>query len=69
MKNHFHSTLSLLNLKASFNDYCYMSPSNPSSKSQSDKSSKEDFNYLERKYGKEPKISAKEYAQTRWNWH
>jgi hypothetical protein len=46
-----------------------MSPSNPSSKKQSVKSSEEDLNYLERKYGKEPKISAKEYAQMRWNWH
>ena len=46
-----------------------MSPSNPSSKNQSDKSSEEDFNYLERKYGKEPRISAKEYARIRWNWH
>jgi hypothetical protein len=46
-----------------------MSSSNPSSKSQSKKSSDEDLTYLERKYGKEPKISAKELAQMRWNWH
>ncbi|UCG00709.1 MAG: hypothetical protein JSW11_13950 [Candidatus Heimdallarchaeota archaeon] len=46
-----------------------MSSQSPSSKNQPKKSSDEDFTYLERKYGKEPKISAKELAQTRWNWH
>lgn len=46
-----------------------MSPSNSQSKNQSKKSSDEDITYLERKYGKEPKISAKEFAQIRWNWH
>jgi hypothetical protein len=46
-----------------------MSPSNPSSKNQTKKSSEEDFTYLERKYGKEPKISAEDLAKTRWNWH
>lgn len=63
------SSLSLLNLKASFNYSSCMSPSNSTSKNQKEKSSEEDFNYLERKYGKEPKISAKEYSQMRWNWH
>ena len=29
----------------------------------------EDYTFLERKYGKEPKISAKEYARIRWDWH
>lgn len=46
-----------------------MSSSNPASKIQSKKSSSEDLTYLERKYGREPKISAKELAQIRWKWH
>lgn len=29
----------------------------------------EELHPLELKYGKEPKISAEELAQTRWNWH
>ena len=46
-----------------------MSPSNPDSKPDSENSSNEEANYLERKYGKEPKITAEEYIQIRWNWH
>jgi hypothetical protein len=46
-----------------------MSSSNPPSENRSKQSSDEDLTYLERKYGKEPKISAKELARIRWNWH
>ncbi|MFX1517918.1 MAG: hypothetical protein ACFFC6_16575 [Promethearchaeota archaeon] len=46
-----------------------MSPSNPESIAKSEKPSEKQDNYFERKYGKEPKITAEKYAQNRWNWH
>ena len=69
MHDHFYSTLSLLYLRSFLNDIYCMSPSNPDSKPDSENSSNEEANYLERKYGKEPKITAEEYTRIRWNWH
>jgi hypothetical protein len=38
------------------------------SKDKSEDNSVSD-NYLERKYGKEPRISEEELEKNRWNWH
>jgi hypothetical protein len=47
-----------------------MSSSKPSTNKKLSKSDhKDDFDYLEKKYGKEPKISPEELVRTRWNWH
>jgi hypothetical protein len=32
-------------------------------------SDQEKTNYLEQKYGKEPKISTEELKKQQWNWH
>ncbi|MHA1994623.1 MAG: hypothetical protein ACW97Z_08795 [Candidatus Hodarchaeales archaeon] len=46
-----------------------MVPSEQKSQDAMDDSHTNSDNYLERKYGKEPKISSKELKQLRWNWH
>ena len=47
-----------------------MSSSKPlTTKKLSNHDHKDDSDYLEKKYGKEPKISSEELVQTRWNWH
>jgi len=33
------------------------------------KDSDDQMSYLEKKYGKEPLITAKELKETRWSWH
>lgn len=40
------------------------------SKKKLQRSDKREFvNYLELKYGKEPKISEEELKEQQWNWH
>jgi hypothetical protein len=46
-----------------------MAPTKESNSSAMEESPTDPENYLERKYGKEPKISTKELMQIRWNWH
>ncbi|MHA1977124.1 MAG: hypothetical protein ACW98F_05485 [Candidatus Hodarchaeales archaeon] len=46
-----------------------MVPSEQKSQDAMDDSCKNPNNYLERKYGKEPRISSKELKQIQWNWH
>ena len=46
-----------------------MVPSEQKSQNVMDESRSNSDDYLERKYGKEPKISSKELKQHRWNWH
>lgn len=46
-----------------------MVPSKQKSQDTTGKSHINPDNYLERKYGKEPKISTKELKQLQWNWH
>ncbi len=38
-------------------------------KSQKENLSSDKLNHLERKYGKEPKISIEELKRIQWNWH
>ncbi|MHA2040175.1 MAG: hypothetical protein ACW98X_27560 [Promethearchaeota archaeon] len=33
------------------------------------KSEKEETHYLEKKYGKEPRVTAEELDKIRWSWH
>ncbi len=46
-----------------------MVPSKQNTPSAMEKSPSKTEKYLERKYGKEPKISLEELKQIRWNWH
>ena len=36
---------------------------------QSSSSKKEEQDYLEKKYGKEPRVTAEELEKMRWSWH
>lgn len=53
---------------SSINQDCMSSTKTPQ-KNSSKKSSTEELSYLEKKFGREPKISPEELAQMRWNWH
>lgn len=46
-----------------------MSSSSPSTDKKSSSPTSKKHNYLERKYGKEPKITKEELDKIRWSWH
>ncbi len=46
-----------------------MSSSQSSHEKNPSSCTSKDYNYLEKKYGKEPKISEEELKRTRWSWH
>ena len=46
-----------------------MDPSEQNPQDAMDDSPADSENYLERKYGKEPRISLKELKQIQWKWH
>lgn len=66
---HFHNTLSLLNLNGSPNNRLCMSHAQSSPEEVTSDVTSEKYYNLEKKYGKEPKISADELKRMRWNWH
>ena len=46
-----------------------MSPSKSQKKNHSSGIEATELNHLEKKYGKEPKISNEEFKEIQWNWH
>ncbi|NHJ01703.1 MAG: hypothetical protein EAX86_06140 [Candidatus Heimdallarchaeota archaeon] len=63
---HFQTTLSFAFKRKKSYHYC-MSTQIKTAKKPKD--SDDQMSYLEKKYGKEPLITAKELKETRWSWH
>jgi uncharacterized protein YgiB involved in biofilm formation len=48
---------------------CMSSSQTAQKKDLESKPKNNNADYLEKKYGKEPKISLEEFRKQRWNWH